>query len=164
MGEWMQAGWQAAATGAGATLVLDGWLLLLKRLGVPVQSFALLGRWIGHWPDGVWRHDAIAKAAPVRGEAALGWAAHYAIGIAFAALLVAVAGPGWPAHPSPGPALAVGIATVAAPLLILQPAMGAGIAASRTPAPVRNIIKSVVNHAVFGAGLFLAAVAVSALA
>ena len=146
--------------GIGATAVMDVWLLLLKKAGVPVQSFAMLGRWIGHWAHGAWRHDALARAAPVRGETALGWTAHYAIGIGFAALLVAACGPGWLEAPSWRPALLTGIVTVAAPLLVMQPAMGAGVASSRTRTPLRNGFKSLVNHAVFGLGLALAALAV----
>jgi hypothetical protein len=143
--------------GAGATAVMDIWLQILKRAGVPVQNFALLGRWIGHWRHAQWRHDAIAGAAPVRGEAAMGWTAHYVIGVGFAALLVAARGPGWIAAPSLVPALVAGIVTVAAPLLVLQPALGAGIASSRTPSPLRNSAKSLANHSVFGLGLYLAA-------
>lgn len=84
-------------------------------------DFAMIGRWVGHWPRGVFAHDAIGKAAPVNGE------------------------------------LALGVATVAAPWLLMQPAMGAGIAASRTPSPAKNRVRSLVNHAVFGLGLYLAA-------
>jgi hypothetical protein len=43
----------------------------------------------------------------------------------------------------------------------MQPAMGAGIAASRTPRPAAARIHSLVMHAVFGLGLFLAARVVS---
>jgi hypothetical protein len=46
---------------------------------------------------------------------------------------------------------------VLAPLFILQPALGAGIASSKTPAPVFNTVKSLVTHMVFGLGLYLAA-------
>jgi hypothetical protein len=148
---------RAGAIGTGATVVLDLWGGLLRRRGIPTLNFALLGRWIGHIPKGKWFHDGIAKAAPVRGELALGWAAHYAIGIAFAAILIAACGLAWARSPSLAPALLFGIGTVIAPLFILQPAMGAGIASSRTAAPVRNSLKSVLNHAVFGLGLYLAA-------
>ena len=40
----------AVFVGIGATAVMDAWLLLLSRLGVPTASFALVGRWIGHFP------------------------------------------------------------------------------------------------------------------
>jgi hypothetical protein len=146
-----------ALIGLGATALMDAWLLLLQRLNVPTLDFALLGRWLGHLRRGRWRHPAIAKAAPVRGESALGWLLHYATGIAFAGVLVAFAGSSWTHHPTLLPALAVGLATVAAPLLVLQPAMGAGIASSNTPRPLRSCLRSVMNHAVFGAGLYVSA-------
>ncbi len=144
--------------GVGATAVMDVWLLLLQRLGVPTLNFALMGRWAGHWGRGSWKHDAIAKAAPVRGELALGWLLHYASGISFAGLLAGIAGMDWVHQPTLLPAMCVGIATVAAPWLLMQPAMGAGIASSRTPAPAKSRLKSLVNHSIFGLGLYLAAV------
>ena len=108
-------------------------------------------------------HAAIARSAPIRGERALGWAMHYATGIAFAALLLALTGPAWATAPSLLPALALGIATVAVPLLLIQPAMGAGIASSKTPTPLRNCLRSIANHGVFGLGLYLSAALIAAL-
>lgn len=143
--------------GIGATAVMDVWALLLKRLNVPALNFALVGRWVGHWRRGTWAHDAIAKAAPVPGELALGWLVHYLTGVAFAGLLVGLYGMAWAKSPSLLPALAVGMGTVLAPWLVMQPAMGAGIASSRTPTPGRNRLRSLANHTVFGAGLYLAA-------
>jgi len=148
-----------ALVGVGATAVLDAWLLLLQRLGVPTMNFALLGRWVGHGLRGRWRHAAIAQAAPVPGERGLGWLVHYLVGIAFAALLVALQGNGWLQAPTLWPALAFGVGTVAVPLFVMQPAMGLGIAARKTPAPLQNCARSLTNHAVFGAGLYLAAAA-----
>ena len=86
--------------GVGATALMDVWAAALRRVGVPSLDFALLGRWIGHLPDGRFLHDSIAKAAPVRGELLLGWGAHYAIGVTFAALLLAVFGLGWARSPT----------------------------------------------------------------
>jgi hypothetical protein len=143
--------------GIGATATMDAWLLLMKRLKRPTPDFALVGRWVGHIARGRWRHDAIAKASPVRGERALGWAVHYATGVAFAGLLVSLFGLTWARSPSLLPALGVGLSTVALPLFVMQPAMGAGIASSRTPTPLKNGLRSLTNHAVFGVGLYLAA-------
>ena len=155
--------WRTVLIGAGATLVMDAWALLLKQFGIPSLNFALLGRWIGHLPRGRWLHESIAKAAPVRGERLLGWAAHYSIGIGFAALLLAAFGLKWARSPSLLPALLIGVLTVVAPLLILQPALGAGIASRKTPRPLFNCAKSVVTHTVFGVGLYLAALASASL-
>src|SRR5262249_10556784 len=130
----------------------DLWSQLLKWRKVPTLDFALLGRWIGHLAEGKWMHDGIARAAPVKGELALGWAAHYAIGIAFAGILVLACG----SKPSLLQALLGGGGTVAAALFIMQPAVGAGFASSKTLTPVRNTLKSVLNHAVFGLGMYVA--------
>jgi len=145
--------------GIGATLVMDLWTWLLKRLGVTTLNYAMLGRWVGHLLRGQVRHVAIARAEPVAHELAWGWALHYVIGVLFAGGLVLVAGEGWMQRPTPGPALAFGIVTVLAPLCVMQPAMGAGWFASRTPTPWRNRGRSLVTHAVFGSGLYLAALA-----
>lgn len=154
---------RVGAMGAGATLVMDLWALLLKQLGVPSLDFALLGRWLGHLRDGQWMHERIAAAPPVRGELALGWIAHYTIGISFAALALAVFGLQWARSPDLWRALLIGLVTVVAPLLVLQPALGAGIASSKTATPLFNALKSVVTHAIYGVGLFLSARAAAAL-
>lgn len=146
--------------GAGATAVLDAWLMLLKRIGVPTLDFAMIGRWAGHLAYGRFAHPAIAKAQAVPGERALGWLIHYAVGVAFAGLLAGLRGAAWLQAPSLPAALALGMATVAFPLFVMQPAMGLGFAASRTPAPLKNCLRSLGNHTVFGLGLYLSAVAV----
>jgi hypothetical protein len=149
--------------GAGATLTMDLWAALLRRFGVPSLNFAFLGRFIGHLPQGRWVHPNIAQSVPVRGELLLGWCAHYAIGVTFAALLIGIFGLTWARAPTPLPALIVGVVTVVAPLFLLQPALGAGIASSRTPRPVFNSLKSLATHVVFGLGLFVAATASASL-
>jgi hypothetical protein len=148
---------QVVLIGAGATAVMDVWLLLLKRWGVPTGSFALVGRWVGHLAQGRFAHEAISKAPPVRAELALGWLTHYAVGLAFAGLLIGIEGVQWIGQPTLLPALALGVGTVVAPLFVMQPAMGAGMAASKTPAPLKNCLRSIANHAVFGVGLYLTA-------
>jgi hypothetical protein len=152
-----------ALVGIGATAVMDAWLQLLARLGVPTTSFALVGRWVGHLPRGRFVHAAISKAEPVEFELGLGWLTHYLIGIAYAGLLVAVQGAAWLDQPTWLPALIVGGVTVAAPWFVMQPAMGAGFAATKTPAPLKNGLRTVANHAVFGSGLYLAAAALARL-
>jgi hypothetical protein len=148
---------RVALVGIGATAVMDVWSQTLKRLGVPTFDYALVGRWAGHLARGEFTHAGIGRAAEIPGERLLGWSMHYAIGIAFAALLVAVLGVGWLRNPAFMPALAVGTATVIVPLFVMQPAMGAGFMASRTPTPLKNCLRSLATHAVFGAGLYLSA-------
>ena len=48
-------------------------------------------------------------------------------------------------------------------MFLLQPLMGAGLASSRTATPWRNRLRSLLNHLVFGLGLYLSAIALAAL-
>ena len=149
--------------GIGATFVMDVWLAMLNRMGVQTLNFGLIGRWVGHLFRGRLAHASIGQAQSIPGEVAWGWLIHYAAGIAFAGLLVAVQGLAWTQNPSLLPAIAVGVATVAAPLFVMQPAMGSGFAASRTPAPLMNCLRSLATHTVFGLGLYAAAVLVASI-
>lgn len=145
--------------GIVATLVMDGWTLLLKRVfGVPSLDYAMVGRWVGHMPHGRFRHAAIGKAAAIAGERPMGWFIHYLTGLLFAATFSLLVGTGWLCHPIPLPALLFGLVTVALPFLVMQPALGLGVAAAKTPAPAKARAKSLMTHLVFGAGLYLGAV------
>jgi hypothetical protein len=151
-----------AITGAGATAAVDLWALVRRHtFGVPLPNYALVGRWVAHLAHGHVRHDSIAAAPAVRAERAIGWCTHYLTGVAFAFLLPAFWGAAWIQHPKLPPALIIGIATVAAPFFVMQPAMGAGIAASRTPRPNAARLQSLITHATFGLGLYLAGTLVS---
>ncbi|HEY0941279.1 MAG TPA: DUF2938 domain-containing protein [Steroidobacter sp.] len=144
-------------TGVGATVLMDVWGAIRKRLlGVPPADYGMVGRWLGHMARGRFRHDRIAAAAPIPAERLLGWTIHYTTGIAFAAGFLSMVGFEWLRHPTLAPALAFGIATVAAPFFIMQPGMGAGIAASRTPNPGSARLQSFITHSVFGLGLWTA--------
>lgn len=145
----------ALVIGAGATALVDLWTIVRRRVfDIPLPDYAMVGRWFAHVARGRFRHESIARSAAVRGENVIGWVAHYAIGVIFAALLLAVWGLAWVRQPTIGPALLVGVGTVAAPFLVMQPGMGAGVAASRTPRPAAVRVQSLVTHTVFGLGLY----------
>ncbi len=144
--------------GIGATVVMDVWLMFLKRMGVQTLDFGFIGRWVGHLLRGKFAHASIRQSPRIPGELAWGWLTHYAVGIVFAGLLVAVRGLAWTQSPSLLPAIAVGMSTVVVPLFLMQPAMGSGFAASKTPTPLKNCLRSLANHTVFGLGLYASAV------
>jgi hypothetical protein len=147
----------ALLVGVGATVVLDLWSVVRRRLfGQAMPDYGLVGRWLAYMPRGRFRHDSIAAALPVRGERLIGWTAHYLIGVSFAAVLLGIWGLAWIQRPAIGPALAVGVGSVAFPFLLMQPGMGAGIAASRTQNPAAARLQSVITHTVFGIGLYAA--------
>lgn len=131
---------------------------MARLFGVPAPNWGLVGRWIGYFTRGRFVHENIARAAAVPGELVTGWCAHYAIGILYAALVLAVWGLNWARHPTPLPPMIVSLAALIAPFLIMQPGMGAGVAASRTPNPNAARLRSIVTHSVFGIGLYGSAV------
>lgn len=161
MTQLMQHVMQVILTGCGATVVMDLWLMFLKRQGIQTLNFAFIGRWVGHLFRGKFVHKSIGKAPPIYRELQLGWFAHYVTGVAFASLLAISQGNTWFDKPSLMPALMLGIGTVTIPLFVMQPAMGLGVASSRTATPFANCVRSLANHTVFGLGLYLSAAAVA---
>jgi hypothetical protein len=154
----------AILIGVGATLLIDLWALLLRRaFSVRSLDYCLLGRWVLHIPRGVVSHDNIGAAAKQPHECAIGWTTHYLIGTGFALVFVLLASEAWLARPTLLPALAFGAATVVVPFFTMQPALGLGIAASKTPNPNRARLKSLMTHTVFGLGLYVSAVVLSAV-
>lgn len=155
MSQELEVATRAALIGVGATVMLDLWNALLRRLfGVSSLSMRMLGRWFGHILRGRFTHDSIAEAPPIPGERTIGWSAHYAIGITWAAVLLAIWGLGWARRPTLLPAMIVGLVTVAAPFFVMQPGLGLGIAASRAPRPNLARLKSLASHTVYGIGLY----------
>jgi hypothetical protein len=152
----------ASAIGIGATMVMDLWNLLLKRMfSIPSLNYCLLGRWLRHMPGGTLRHASITAAPQKPLECTVGWCAHYTIGVVFALVFVVLTSGDWLARPTVLPALLYGVGTAVFPFFIMQPSFGLGIAASRTPNPTQARLKSLVTHGVFGVGLYIWALGVS---
>ena len=149
---------RSLAIGIGATALLDLWALFLNRaFGIPLANWAMVGRWFAHLPRGRFMHHTIADTPPVQGELAIGWIMHYLIGALFAAIVIMIWGLDWARHPTLIPALIVGVVTVGCGWFILQPGMGFGLAASKRPNANQVHLIGLINHVVFGLGLWLAA-------
>jgi hypothetical protein len=154
----------AVLVGIGATVIMDIWNLFLRHaFDISSLNFCFVGRWLSHMLTGTFAHANISAAPKRPAECAIGWTAHYLIGIAFALLLVLVTSGSWLESPSLLPALLVGIGTVPIPYFIVQPALGLGIAAANTPNPTQARLKSLITHTVYGVGLYVSAIPVSYL-
>ena len=152
----------AIAVGLGATLVMDLWAIFLKRaFNTPSPNYCFVGRWLRYMPEGIFRHNSIAAAPPKPAECAVGWVAHYVIGVVFALSLVFLASSRWLQEPTLLPALILGLATVTIPFFVMQPSFGLGAASSKTPNPTQARLRSLMNHAVFGLGLYISALAIN---
>ncbi|MBK6659571.1 MAG: DUF2938 domain-containing protein [Proteobacteria bacterium] len=156
---------KAALVGIGGTVALDLWAVALKKVsGTPGTNWAMVGRWLGHMPHGRFMHDAIGTAEPVTHELLLGWAFHYAIGVAYGLLLIATAGTTWLQSPSPFEPVALALALLAAPYFVMMPGLGLGIAGSRTPRPQLTRLRSAAAHTVFGLGMYATALVLRGVA
>ena len=143
--------------GVGATLIMDIWAVIAEAVfGIPQIKFAMVGRWLGHMPGGDFTHDSIRQAAPIANELAMGWAAHYMVGILFAVCFVVTFGQRQLVRPSLAQAILFGVVTVVFPFFLLQPALGAGVMASNRPDPDFARFKSLMTHFSFGVGLYAA--------
>lgn len=145
----------AILIGLGATLATDLWALFLKHVSEPAPNYCLVGRWLRHMPEGTFKHSNIASAPQKSAECTVGWIAHYMIGITFTIAFVALAGNNWIQHPTLIPAVTFGVVTALMPFFIMQPSFGYGIAASKTSNPTQARLRSLMNHTVFGIGLYL---------
>jgi hypothetical protein len=153
----------AVVVGIIATLATDLWLWLLQIFGVRAVNWAPVGRWVAWMPRGVFVHRPIAATPSIRGELAIGWGFHYVVGIAYAAIYLAIARLVLASGPTLISALVFAIALLVVPWFVMQPALGLGFFAARTPRPRVTRIINVSGHAAFGAGLYLGAISTSFL-
>jgi hypothetical protein len=154
----------AVTVGLGATFVMDLWAVFLKHaFKIPSPNYCLVGRWLRHMTNGSIKHPSITAAAQKPAECTTGWIAHYTIGVLFALALVALATPEWLQSPTLMPALIFGIVTVGFPFFIMHPSFGLGLAASKAPNPMQARLRSLMNHAAFGVGLYVSALVMSSI-
>lgn len=145
--------------GIGATAVMDLWALLLQRVfSIPPLNYALVGRWLGYMPTGVFYHANITKTKPIAAERMLGWISHYLIGVGFAAAFLTYMGTHWLLAPTLPPALILGVVTLVFPFFIMQPSFGLGMAALNTPKPNVARARSLMAHLSFGFGIYFTAI------
>lgn len=149
---------QGVLLGIGATALMDLWAILLHRaIGQPRPNWAMVGRWFWNLRSGTVFHRDIALAPPHPRELAIGWAAHYAVGIAYGIAFALIAGPAWFVAPRLLPAWIFGIVTIGFGWFLLHPGLGLGWAASRTTNPAKARVFGLAAHSVFGLGLWLTA-------
>lgn len=148
--------------GAGATLFMDIYAVLVKRFfNISSLDYAIVGRWIGNFKNGIFAHQNIIQSEKVKGERIIGWISHYVIGVSFAFLLLWIYGINWLKNPTFFPCIILGIATTIAPWFFMQPAFGFGFAASKTPNPAVSRLRSLQAHFIYGLGLYLAVLLLS---
>jgi hypothetical protein len=157
----MAATWRALTIGVLSTLsmdVLTGLSTWLK-LAAPLPP-NLVGRWFASVARAQPVHADIARSSPVSHEFFLALPVHYAIGTALAALFVwTTSALGLPR--GLGVSLAFGLCTSVLPWVLMFPAMGYGFFGANGPDGTRLFVSSLISHAFFGLGLWIAVRAVT---
>ena len=145
----------AAVAGVLATYGMDvaGRRIVAPALGKGPSGG--LGRWIGHMLQGRFTHEDITKAEPVEHEAAIGMAAHYAIGLILGVgytLLLRIPDA---RENSVSRAIAYGTATTVFPWFWMFPARGQGVMGLRDR-DLRVPAFALCSHVAYGLGLGVA--------
>jgi hypothetical protein len=140
--------------GIFATVALDIWQRILHAaMGIPPTNWGIVGRWFGHMPRGRFMHVAIGEAAPVVGEAAIGWIMHYLIGLAYGVayvwLMVALFG-----APTLLNGFLFGLASVVIPWFLMQPCLGLGVMGAKAPNPNIPRYSALAAHCLYGVALY----------
>jgi hypothetical protein len=145
--------------GVLATLTLDVTSIIGFRLGIagkgPRRSGPdLIGRWFGYMMRGKFKHTDIVETPALNGEAVLGLAAHYVIGILLTLLYIGIV---LVAHATPTipSAVVFGAATVVFPWFIMFPSQGMGWLGRDAPGDSHMTRTSLFNHILFGLGIAL---------
>ena len=80
----METVYQGVLIGVIATIGQDIWEAIVKHIfRFPTAGLALIGRWLGHMPRGVFVHHSISESAAIPNELLIGWVAHYVTGIVY---------------------------------------------------------------------------------
>ncbi|MBN9492841.1 DUF2938 family protein [bacterium] len=141
---------------------IDAWSLVLRHeFHVATLDYAMLGRWIGHFP----RAASSKHASPPlhRSEAngpSVGWRTTRS---AWRSRPPSsrCGGFDWAGLPNIVPPLVVGFGSVLAPWLVMHPAFGAGICGRNDPPPLGRPAPEPGHPHRYGLGLYVPAVAIS---
>ena len=149
----------AVIVGILATVTMDAVAVIALRLGATGRGPRrtgpdLIGRWVGYFLQGKFRHTDILQTPPLRGELLLGLVAHYSIGIVltlvYLGLLVVTH-----ARPTALSAILYGTATTVLPWFLMFPSQGMGWLGWDAPDDAHLARASLFNHIIFGLGIAL---------
>src|SRR6516225_5781850 len=142
-----------------ATVTMDAVAVIALRLGIAGRELRrtgpdLVGRWIGYFLRGKFRHTDILETPPLRGELLLGFAAHYSIGImltlVYFGLLVVTH-----SRPTAFSAILYGTATTVLPWFVMFPSQGMGWMGRDAPGDAHLARASLFNHIILSLGIAL---------
>jgi hypothetical protein len=141
--------------GIFSTVIIDFWAAFSSRIfHLPKTNWSMVGRWVGHIPNGRYFHDPIGSSHEIRGEYFFGWLFHYFIGVAYAGIYVALVVLFFQGSATLLFSWLFGLLTILSPWLILQPALGLGICAVKAIKPNLVRLQNLCIHSIFGIALY----------
>ncbi|MGU3399886.1 DUF2938 family protein [Brucellaceae bacterium D45D] len=147
-----------------ATVASDIWQQVQRPItGIAPANWPVTGRWVMGFRYGRVFDPGVSVRPSVPGEAFVGWAFHYFIGIIYAGMYLGFLRFFNNTQPTLLNGLTFGLITLAAPFLFMKPALGGGFFGLRTPNPAKGLFLSITAHSVFGVGLYLGVLLYQAL-
>lgn len=149
--------WRSVLVGVVSTFTMDLLTAIAYRLRLTAPlSPHLIGRWFVSVARAQPYHADIARAPAVNHELAIAIPIHYTIGVALAsAYLWGMSELGWPRR-NLVVAVAFGLCTSVLPWFLMFPSMGYGFFGAHGPAGTRLFVSSLLSHALFGVGIWVA--------
>ena len=140
--------------GIFSCIILDILGFLMKFLGIPEPSWAIVGRWTYYMlKKAKFYNPNIAEMASFKYEVILGWIFHYYLSICWAIIyyisfiLIGL-------KMSYFSGLIFGALTTLAPLLIFLPFTGQGIFAMNTNIPIKTSLIFLIRHSIYGIAMY----------
>ncbi len=147
---------QILITGIVATATLDLWQQVYRLVfGAPITDWAMIGRWVGHIPEGQFVQPDLGKAPPIANERILGWIVHYVVGIGYAVVYLLLMRFVVGSPPSFISALVFGAVSVVVTWFFMEPILGAGVMGSKIPGQAGARVHDFTSHLSLGVGLFI---------
>tara|TARA_B100000965_G_C19214796_1_gene593232 strand:- start:7 stop:483 length:477 start_codon:yes stop_codon:yes gene_type:complete len=140
--------------GIFSCIILDILGYLLKKIGFPEPSWAIVGRWTYYMlKKGIFFNPTINEKLEFKHEVLLGWIFHYFISICWAVIFyISFIYLGIKMSYFSG--FIFGAMTTLAPLLVFLPFTGQGIFAKNTEKPIETSCIFFIRHSIYGIAMY----------
>ena len=140
--------------GIFSCIILDILGFLLKKMGIPEPSWAIVGRWTYYMIIyAAFYNPTINEKPEFKYEVLLGWVFHYFISLCWAVIYyISFIYVGIKMSYFSG--VIFGAITTLAPLLIFLPFTGQGIFAKNTDKPIKTSFIFLIRHSIYGVAMY----------
>ena len=140
--------------GIFSCIILDILGYLMKKMGIPEPSWAIVGRWTYYMIKyAAFYNPTISEKPELKYEVLLGWVFHYFISVCWAVIYyISFIYVGIKMSYFSG--VIFGAITTLAPLLIFLPFTGQGIFAKNTDKPIKTSFIFLIRHSIYGVAMY----------